>query len=360
MKKRVCCILAWILMLTLAAGCTKQAPIDSGESNVREETNLVQETKADFFTEPTTVPVAESQPAPVDYEAEYQAFLSAHPEYNYYAFLDVNGDDTLEMLTANEVNAKMEPVNMVDLYVYDHGTIRLACDDIWAKYDIILYDNVNHWLAVYHGGTSGHGMSFYYLDEQLQVQEVGIDARCNSVDENGNEIWVEYYNGEEVNESTRQKYESVSKAWTEGNSESVIFQAVPKVDLIGTWKLYFVYDPNEEGYLPEVLVSSLDLRTDGTVNLMLGAAESEAFLWYKGTWTAEPVEDGKFMLQLDVTGGSIDFDEPMEENNCSVRLMAEVEGDCLVLERLSGEDIGLYDFEVYERNLEYISWKERQ
>jgi len=101
----------------------------------------------------------------------YLSFLSQHPEYNYYALVDVNQDGTMELL-ASEDNGN--PHSYIDLWILD-GDFRLGWEDIWAKYDPIAYSPTNRWIVTQVGGTGGMGYWFYSLDENLTVRKQGVE-----------------------------------------------------------------------------------------------------------------------------------------------------------------------------------------
>ena len=293
----------------------------------------------------------------VPVESDYMNFLNDYPEYNYYSLVDINGDGVLELMVVNEVNDDFQPVGDVDIFVYRNGEICLGLSDLWAKYDVLFFDKDKHWIAQLHGGAGGYGMSFYYMDDQLRFQKTSYDARCWRVDENGNEIWEKYYNDVEVTDETIQSYENLA-SWTSNNSENIVFQALPKAALIGEWNFYCGGVPHEDGYWQDVWVSSLNLNSDGTADAVLAIADSELYSWYTGTWSAEPCGVNEFLLQLDVSGGSISYEEDgdSEEANYNLRLRARLDQKRLTFEKVSGDNICLYYGERYERNLQFDTW----
>ena len=301
-------------------------------------------------------------PYPEVDESDYLAFLNDHPEYNYYSLLDINGDGVLELLAAYEVNDDFNPVGDVDIFIYRDGEICLGMSDVWAKYDALLFDKDNHWVAQHHGGSSGYGMTFYYIDQLLCFQEMSFDTRCERVDEYGNEVWDKYYNWEKITSDNTQDYDNLVEAWTNSNPENIVFQALPKAALIGEWNLYPSAIPHENGYWFDVVSSELYLGADGNVSVARGIVQGEYIDGYSGTWTAVPEGDNKFTLQLKLKGGMLYYSDEGtdEQKKCELLLRVKLDGDRLWLEKISGDDICLYYSEEYERDLEYETWVVRQ
>ena len=293
------------------------------------------------------------------FESIYLEFLKNHPEYNYYAVLDINKDGIFELFATDDVTDDFSPEYLFDVFVYRDGKVCIGYEDIWAKYSSLEYDSVNEWFCTLHGGTSGGGVSFYYLDEESNVQTISYDLRCHGVDEQGNEVWTQYYNDEVVNEETKDKFDWLYERHQSEckNMKSIVFQPLPKAALVGEWKLYCGGIPYG-GYWMDVWLSSLNLKSDGTAEAVLAIAESEAYRWYTGTWTAEPSGNNEFLLKLDVAGGPISYGEESsaEENSYSLSLKATFDKEYLSFEKISGEDICLYYGERYERNLQFETW----
>lgn len=105
-------------------------------------------------------------------ETLYLDFLATHPEYHYYALLDVNQDGSMELLASADNG---QPHSRIDLWVWD-GEFRRELEDMWAKYCPLSYGSNNRWICEISGGTGGSGGAIlYYLDENLSGQTTSIE-----------------------------------------------------------------------------------------------------------------------------------------------------------------------------------------
>ena len=344
-------------------------PIGNATSMLTEEiTNLMQYTEEELLQNGTreetmqaitdaVILKGNTQYSDLD-ESEYLDFLNEHTEYNYYALLDINQDGVSEMLATKKLDHTGNFTSngeYLDLFVYRDGAISLAYEDIRSQYTPLAYDNQNCWIVSSIGGSGGSGVSFISLDQSLVVQEESFESYCFGVDQDGNEIWTQYYNGIEVNQETQEAYAKLNKIWENSETENIVFQALPKADLIGEWNL-FEYGALCEG---DTVVSALNLNADGTVYIGLGVVYSEYDYLYSGTWSASYESANQFILDLDVTGGlTYDWDEGIsEEKHAEVCIRVFLENGKLRLEKISGDDIGiLFYSKEYEKDLQYEEW----
>lgn len=210
-------------------------PIENATSMITAEiTNLMRYTEEELLqngtkkeTEQTIIDFVKLLPDLLSQEKRFLEYLQNHPEYNYYAILDVNCDGTLELLATDRPYSTFGVHFYVDLYVNKNDKIELVREDIWAKYGSIKYDPKNRWIETLNGGTSGYGSTFLYFDTFGTVQETSYDHRCHRVDESGNEIWTDYYNDEEVNDKTQADFDALLSKYRNGDSKEIEFKQVP-------------------------------------------------------------------------------------------------------------------------------------
>lgn len=103
-------------------------------------------------------------------------YLQNHPEYNYYAFQDINGDGVIEMLATEKLDDRngvfLSTGEYVDLYISKDDVITLAYENIRSKYTYLAYDAVNQRIVSSIGGSGGAGVSYVFLDDLLMAHEL--------------------------------------------------------------------------------------------------------------------------------------------------------------------------------------------
>lgn len=348
--------------------------IDNATSMITAEiTNLMRYTEEELLqngtkkeTEQTIIDFVKLLPDLLSQEECFLEYLQNHPEYNYYAFQDINGDGVIEMLATEKLDDRngvfLSTGEYVDLYISKDDVITLAYENIRSKYTYLAYDAVNQRIVSSIGGSGGAGVSYVFLDDLLMAHETSFEAYCHRIDENGEEVWERYYNGDVVSEATQRKYDELYDSWKKSSSEVIVFQAVPKAALIGKWRIYPTGIPHEKGYWVDVVINELCLDADGRASVALGVVVGEWYEGYSGTWSAVPESENEFTLQLKLKGGMMYYSDEgeNEQKECEILLQVKLDGNQLLLEKISGDDICLYYSEVYERDLEYETWIERQ
>lgn len=209
--------------------------IENATSTITAEiTNLMRYTEEELLqngtkkeTEQTIIDFVKLLPDLLSQEKRFLEYLQNHPEYNYYAVLDVNCDGILELLATDRALTNYDIDFYVDLFMYENERIVMVREDIWAKYGSIKYDQENRWIETLNGGTSGYGSTFLYFDTFGTVQETSYDHRCYRVDESGNEIWTDYYNDEEVNDKTQADFDALLSKYENGDPKEIEFKQLP-------------------------------------------------------------------------------------------------------------------------------------
>ena len=110
------------------------------------------------------------------------------------------------------------------------------------------------------------------------------------------------------------------------------------------------------------MINELCLDADGRASVALGVVAGEWYEGYSGTWSAVPESENEFTLQLKLKGGMMYYSDEgeNEQKECELLLRVKLDGTCLLLEKISGDDICLYYSEAYECDLEFETWVERQ
>lgn len=174
----------------------------------------------EMFSQITRIP---DTPAP---EIDFEAFLQNHPEYLYYAILDINQDGTPELLaTESDCSQWGSAFAEVDLFVHRNGEIQLAYENLYSK-DSLMYSSRNRWIVESVSGTGGNGWVFYQLDARLKVQTQSIEHYLE-YDENGNEFTSYFVNGRKVvTEEDINSYTQLDAQHQVGENYEIIFQPV--------------------------------------------------------------------------------------------------------------------------------------
>lgn len=143
-------------------------------------------------------------------------FLAEHPEYDYYALLDINQDGTDEILVS-ESNVTGE--QKVDIWVNRGGLYYLAYEDIWAVIVPLSYNPGNRWVENMLFGAMGGGMEFFYLDDEMNVVRESFEDYVYD---------GEFYNGKPLEDSEdAQAYQRLKDAYDPETSEEIVFQPAP-------------------------------------------------------------------------------------------------------------------------------------
>lgn len=200
-----------IMGLYLAAGNTEFEAYDNFAPLAEENRKLL--SAAGIFDDPEPVSPGELLGPGEDV---YFEFLAEHPEYRYYALLDINADGCPELL-ASEDNG--QPHSYIDLWVFG-GSFVLAMEDIWVKNVPLTYSPENHWLENVLSGTGGGGYEFYSLNDALEVCRESFE-------------YYDYtgylYNGREVTgEADRQAMEALMARHEPDRTVGVEFLPVPE------------------------------------------------------------------------------------------------------------------------------------
>ena len=144
-------------------------------------------------------------------------FLAMHPEYNYYALLDINQDGIDELLTC-ETTDTVEG-QYVDIWVNQGGIFTLSYEDIWIKIGPLTYNPYECWVENKLSGTGGGGVEFFYLDGYGNVIRESYEHYewCGGL-----------YNGEVVDDwEEYMAYERLEDAYDPEKSEEIIFLPRP-------------------------------------------------------------------------------------------------------------------------------------
>ena len=140
-------------------------------------------------------------------------FLAMHPEYKYYALLDINQDGTDEILVCETTT--FAEGQYVDIWVNQGGIFTLGYEDIWIKIGPLTYNPYQRWVENGLSGTGGGGMEFFYLDGSGNVIRESFEHYewCGGL-YNGEtaETWEEYI-----------AYEALEEAYDPEKSEEIIF-----------------------------------------------------------------------------------------------------------------------------------------
>ncbi|MGN0410096.1 MAG: zinc ribbon domain-containing protein [Candidatus Fimousia sp.] len=137
-------------------------------------------------------------------------------EYNYYALIDMNLDDTPELLVMqneSSIGGSAYPQDqilgdVVDVYYYDNGEVKLA-ESIGTSFDNLSYNSNDGRVRSTWGGSGYSQYIYYYLDESNQLQTLYLSA-CMDDDT--------FYYGEdtsEENEISESVYQSYLEEWEE-------------------------------------------------------------------------------------------------------------------------------------------------
>lgn len=161
-------------------------------------------------------------------ESTYLEFLNKHPEYNYYALLDLNADGVIEMLATERVYTNYTSWNSgVDLYVWKNGSISLAYEDI-DSLTPLAFDVTNEWLVRGTGGAGIHGTAYIHLNEELDIWEEIVEYSVEHNNAGDVEVVHIYYNGIDVAEEECEGYAVLCEKHQLGRPEDIIFQVIPK------------------------------------------------------------------------------------------------------------------------------------
>jgi hypothetical protein len=174
--------------------------------------------------DPSTSVVVEFLPTGTEPEEEmihagplHYYFLAMHPEYNYYALLDINQDGIDELLTCETTN-HVEGW-YVDIWVNQGGIYGLACEDIWVKVGPLTYNRQQRWVENQTSGTAGGGVEFFYMNESRDI----IWECFESYEHCGRR-----YNEESVDTwEEHMAYERLADAYDPEKSEEIIFLPRP-------------------------------------------------------------------------------------------------------------------------------------
>lgn len=211
------------------------------------------------------------KPYPEVDEADYLEFLRDYPEYNYHAFLDINGDGVIEMLATDGVQADYTSAyNQVDLFVWKDGIITLAYDDLWSKYENLSYDSTNRWLQCGTGGTGASGVLFVYLDDNMNSKEISIDYYWN----HDSETTTVFFNGVDVTNTVNESYEKTVKTWDLGTPEDVVFKPIMKSapgeesDYCHSYRMgtSVFYDLDGDNVFERITVTERDYQAELTID----------------------------------------------------------------------------------------------
>lgn len=140
-------------------------------------------------------------------------FLAQHPEYNYYALLDINQDGIDELLTCETTNTVEG--QEVDIWVNQGGIYTLAYENIWIKIGPLTYNRYQRWVENILSGTGGGGMEFFYLDGSGNVIRESFEHYewCGGL-----------YNGETADDwEEYMAYERLENAYNPDYSEQIVF-----------------------------------------------------------------------------------------------------------------------------------------
>lgn len=97
---------------------------------------------------------------------QHYYFLAEHPEYGYYALLDINQDGTDEILVC-ESNVIGE--QKVDIWVYRGGLYYLECEDICPRVSPLTYNSFYGWIENRLDTPSGRAVTYYWVEENGDI-----------------------------------------------------------------------------------------------------------------------------------------------------------------------------------------------
>lgn len=175
-------------------------------------------------TVPTVTEPEETVPTVTEPEEEiihagplHYYFLAEHPEYNYYALLDIDQDGIEELLACETTQ---NPDQRLDIWVNQGGIYGLACEDIWVKVGPLTYNRQQRWVENRTSGTSGGGgVEFFYMNESRDIiwESFAHYDWCGAL-----------YNGEVVDDwEEYMAYERLDDAYDPEKSEEIIFLPRP-------------------------------------------------------------------------------------------------------------------------------------
>ena len=97
----------------------------------------------------------------------YYYFLAMHPEYNYYALLDINqdGDDEILVCESNVIGEQL-----VDIWVIRGGIYYLECEDIWPRVAPLTYNDFYCWVENRLDVPGGWAATYYWVEENGKIR----------------------------------------------------------------------------------------------------------------------------------------------------------------------------------------------
>ena len=233
------------LIFTTSCGSNKLQETHGSESSIEIESSVpqTQETKAkESEKEPAAEPtetviesetnVKPSQSEGKDISKKLIEYVQSKSEYNYYAVLDINGDEIPELLAAEKLTDWMDaPVNSVDradLYVWKDNSISYE-GNIWSKYTIPMqFDPVNHQIYVASGGSGASGFGIYKLNSDLTLSAHFCYSTNVSADGKGNLIWEYTIDDREVTSDELFEYQEKCSKYLEELSFTQIEHKEPE------------------------------------------------------------------------------------------------------------------------------------
>ncbi len=143
-------------------------------------------------------------------------FLAEHPEYNYYALLDINGDGTDELLVSE---TDLPGDQQVDIWVNQGGIYVPGYENICARATSLTYNPYQKWVENVIVGAMGGGVEFFCLDGSGNVIRESFEHYewCGGL-----------YNGEPADDwEDYMAYQRLEEAYDPEQSREIVFQPAP-------------------------------------------------------------------------------------------------------------------------------------
>ena len=172
--------------------------------------------------DPSSSVVVEFEPIRQEEEFEVTAgelhyyFLAEHPEYNYYALLDINGDGTDELLVSE---TDLPGDQQVDLWINQGGIYVPGYENICARAASLTYNPYQKWVENVIVGAMGGGVEFFYLDGSGRVVRESFEHYewCGGL-----------YNGEVADDwAEYMAYQRLEEAYNPEQSREIVFLPAP-------------------------------------------------------------------------------------------------------------------------------------
>ena len=172
--------------------------------------------------DPSSSVIVEFEPTRQEEDFEVTAgelhyyFLAEHPEYDYYALLDINGDGTDELLVSE---TDLPGDQQVDLWVNDGGIYVPGYENICARAASLTYNPYQQWVENVIVGAMGGGVEFFYLDGSGRVVRESFEHYewCGGL-----------YNGEVADDwAEYMAYERLEEAYNPEQSLEIVFLPAP-------------------------------------------------------------------------------------------------------------------------------------